>query len=68
MVTHDKCDGCIHETVCGFKCEYQSVCNAVKRSSYWAGTRYPTLVHDSSIPVIIHCPHIKPKTDTGGES
>lgn len=66
MVTHDKCDICIHETVCGFKNEYQSVCNAVERSRYWAETRYPTFVCDSSVPVTIRCPHIKPKTDTGG--
>lgn len=68
MVTHDKCDTCIHETVCGFKSEYNSVCDAVKRSHCSAGAQYPTFVCDSPVPVTIQCPHIMPKTDKGDES
>lgn len=64
MVTHDKCEDCIHEPVCRIKDEYQAAYHVVMRSHYPTESPYPTLMCDSPFPVTIRCPHIMPKTDT----
>lgn len=64
MVISEKCNCCVHEPVCGFKDEYLSACDAVKRTAYTTGNAKNGVVFmkDSSVSVSIKCPHIITKS------
>jgi len=64
MVISQKCNCCEHEPVCGFKDEYLSACDAIKRAAYTTGNAKNGVVFmkDSSVSVSIKCPHIMTKS------
>lgn len=64
MVINQKCNCCEHEPVCGFKDEYLSACDSVKRAAYITGKAKNGVIFmkDSAVSVSISCPHIMTKS------
>lgn len=57
MVISEKCNWCVHETVCSFKIEYLAECEAIKNATYESGHGFK-IMKDSQVFVSIRCPHI----------
>lgn len=65
MIISEKCNCCIHESICSFKEEYLAACAAIKDASYskTVGTTVGYMrIKDSAINVSIRCPHIIPQS------
>lgn len=60
MLRSEKCEGCVHEPVCGFKSEYKAACEAIEEASYTIDGQAIMHVKDAPIDVKVGCPHSTP--------
>lgn len=62
MFNCEKCNICMHESVCGRKDEYRAACAAVEKTSYSHGDCVAVVKDTPFLCVKVECRYFKPGT------